>query len=90
MNRHRFDMDTTCRPSIAPSVVWVDTQKCGDDRRFFVDAEEKTPSQAVKALKVASARRLVGKLETAYRKGTLKPVSPTATPSVQEIRVKAK
>lgn len=55
-----------------------------------MDAEEKTPSQAVKALKVASARRLVGKLETAYRKGTLKPVSPTATPSVQEIRVKAK
>lgn len=53
-------------------------------------AEEKNSGQEVESLKVASARRLVSKLETAYRNGTLRPVNPTAKPTVQEIRVKAK
>lgn len=55
-----------------------------------MDAEEKKPGQAVEPLKVASARRLVGKLENAYRSGELKPVNPAAKPMVQEIRVKTK
>lgn len=55
-----------------------------------MDAEEKVPSQVVEPLKIASARRLVGKLETAYRNGTLKLVNPAAKPSLQEIRVKTK
>lgn len=56
----------------------------------LMDAEEKKPGQAVEPLKVASARRLVGKLENAYRSGELKPVNPAAKPMVQEIRVKTK
>lgn len=52
--------------------------------------EEKSSGQALEPLKVASAQRLLGKLETAYRNGTLKPVNPTAKPKAQEIRIKKK
>lgn len=55
-----------------------------------MDAEEKRVVQAVEPLKIASARRLVAKLETAFRNGELKPINPAAKPAVQEIRVKAK
>ncbi len=41
------------------------------------------------ATKLASARRLVTKLEAAYRAGTLKPINPNAKPVTMPIRVKA-
>lgn len=39
--------------------------------------------------KLVSAHRLVAKLETAYRSGTLKPINPNAKPVTMVIRVKA-
>lgn len=41
------------------------------------------------AAKLASARRLVTKLEAAHRTGTLKPINPEAKPLTMAIRVKA-
>lgn len=41
------------------------------------------------AAKLASARRLVAKLEAAHRAGTLKPINPNAKPVTMAIRVKA-
>ena len=55
-----------------------------------MDAKDKSRGQPAGPLKDASVQRLVGKLETAYRNGTLKPINPTAKPTVQEIRVKTK
>jgi hypothetical protein len=39
--------------------------------------------------KLASARRLVTKLEASHRAGTLKPINPNAKPVTMAIRVKA-
>lgn len=55
-----------------------------------MDAKEKATNKELEALKVVSTQRLLGMLEAACRNGTLKPVSSTATPIVQKIRVKSK
>lgn len=61
-----------------------------DEGGFLMDSEDKPRGETVGPLKNASAQRLVGKLEAAYRNGMLKPVNPSAKPTVEEIRVKSK
>lgn len=49
--------------------------------------ERRTDPSLAKA-KLASARRLVTKLEAAHQAGTLKPINPNAKPVTTAIRVK--
>ncbi len=52
-------------------------------------ANERRTDTGLAAAKLASARRLVTKLEAAHRAGTLKPIKPEAKPVTMAIRVKA-
>ncbi len=51
---------------------------------------DKKTAPDLSVAKVASAERLMAKLEAAHRNGTLRPVNPNAQPTTMEIRVKAK
>lgn len=51
---------------------------------------KKEPPSQEEPVKVASLQRLVEKLESAYRNGTLKPINPAAKHFTQEVRVKKK
>lgn len=51
--------------------------------------DERTNDSAVKAAKSASVQRLLDKLDTAHRQGTLRPVNPNAKPHCEEVRVKS-
>ena len=50
---------------------------------------ERAIDPAVKAAKLASAKRLCAMFSAAYRNGTLRPVNPDAKPILLEMRVKS-
>ncbi len=56
----------------------------------FVAIRDRKTAPELSVAKVASAKRLIAKLEAAHRNGTLRPVNPNAQPLTMEIRVKAK
>lgn len=53
--------------------------------------DEQNPKDLViRAAKIASAERLLAKLETAHRQGKLRPIGSNAKPQVLEVRGKSK
>jgi len=55
----------------------------------FMATNERQIDPSLAAAKLASARRLVTKLEAAHLAGTLKPINPNAKPVTMAVRVKA-
>jgi hypothetical protein len=53
-----------------------------------MSAKERKANPEVAAIKLATAKRLIDKLEVAHRNGTLKPVNPDAKPVTMQMRVK--
>lgn len=60
-----------------------------DAKETFMATNKRQIDPELAAAKLASARRLVAKLEAAHRAGTLKPINPNAKPVTMAIRVKA-